>query len=213
MQGKGYRTRVIMLGAVLVLMAAPAVGSAEHPASEVQVDAGYIIPGGDLADGFGDTALGFGADPGLEVGFLWRYRFDLHWSLAPAFHFVNYSNFKGTDEVAGDYTVRATSYRYGLQLRRTFGDREGWQPFVMAGVGLFRNRVEGRDKILLEPFDRSVSTLGYSFQLGVRRKQVEIGVVGQINRFSSWRFFAPDKEQDYSWDAVSLRFSWLIPGS
>ncbi len=209
----GNRTRIMFLAAMLVLMSVPAVGAAEHPASEVQVDAGYVIPGGDLADGFGDTALGFGADPGLEFGFLWRYRFNMRWSLAPAFHFVNYTEFKGTDETVGDYTVRATSYRYGLQLRRSWGEGEGWQPFAMVGVGLFRNRVEGRDKILLESFDRSVSTLGYSFQLGIRRQQVEISVVGQINRFSSWRFFAPDKEQDYNWDAVSLRFSWLIPGS
>ncbi len=212
MRGKGNRIRIMPAGVLCLLLALPAVCAAEHPASEVQVDAGYIIPGGDLADGFEDTALGFGADPGFEVGFLWRYRFNRSWSLAPAFHFVKYSEFKGTDEIAGDYTVRATGYRYGLELRRSWGQGRGWRPFVMAGGGLFRNRVEGRDKVLLEPFDRSVSTLGYSLELGFRYGDVEFGVVAQTNRFSSWRFFQSDHEQDYNWDAVSLRFGWLIPG-
>ncbi len=207
--GYGYWTMAVL--AVLLL---PGLCAAAHPPSEVQVDAGYIMPGGDLADGFGDTPLGFGADPGLEVGFLWRYRFDLRWSLAMDFHFVDFADFNGTDDVVGEYAIEVTSYRYGLQLRRSFGGgHAGWQPFLMAEVGVFRNRVVGRDKILLEPFDRSLSSLGYGFQAGIRRDTIEVGLLAQVNRFSSWRFFHPDQKQDYNWDTVSLRFSWLIPGS
>ncbi len=210
MRGQGKHN---LWAAVVVILLLPGVCTAAHPSSEVQVDAGYIMPGGDLADGFRTTDLGFGADPGLEIGFLWRYRFNRSWSLATAFHFVDFGVFNGTDETVGDYRIRVTSYRYGLQLRRSFGRETGWQPFLMAGVGVFHNRVEARDKVFLEPFDRSLSSLGYSFQAGIRRGNIEVGVVGAVNRFSTWRLFQPDREQHYNWDAVSVRFSWLIPRS
>lgn len=200
-------------GMILVILLTAGVAKAGHPPSEVQVDMGYIMPRGDLGDSFTGTPLGFGADPGYEVGFLWRYRFDERWSLAGAFHFVKFSDFEGTDETAGDYAVLATSYRYELQLRRSFRPGALWQPFITAGAGVFRNRFDGRDKILLESFDRSVSTLGYTLQLGLRRDQVEFSAVYMRNRFSSPRFFGPDPDQDYDWDTVSIRFSWLIPGS
>jgi len=197
-----------LLGAALL---APALCLADHPPAEVQLDAGYIMPRGDLNDDFTGTAQGFGADPGYEVGILWRYYLDERWSVAAAFHFAKFSEFEGTDEILGDYSVAATGYRYGLQLRRSFGNPDGWQPFLLAGAGVFRNRFEGRDKVLLEPFDRSLSTLGYSFGAGIRRGDVEIGAAWQINRFTSWRFFATDSAQDYDWDTLCLRFSWLIP--
>lgn len=206
----GHDMKIILVAVCLALLL-PGLCMAAHTATEVQVDAGYITPQGDLADGFADTELGFGADPGLEIGFLWRYRFNLRWSLATAFHFVDYSDFKGTDETAGEYKIQASSYRYGLQLRRSFFSGRKLQPFFMAGVGIFRNRVEGRDKVSLEPFDQSLTTLGYSIQVGIRSGTIEAGVVGTFNRFSSWRLFPSTQEQDYNWDSVCLRFSWLIP--
>jgi len=209
---KHHDTRwMTMLGAVLLVLAVPAACLAGHPSAEVQVDAGYTVPGGDLGDDFAGTPQGFGADPGYEVGLLWRYRFDLRWSLAAAGHFTKFSDFSGTDEIAGDYTVGVTGFRYVLQARRSFGGGTGWQPFLMAGGGVFRNRVQGRDKVLLDPFDRSVTTLGATLGLGIRRGDVELGAVWNINRFSSWRFFAADTELDYNWDTLSVRFSWLIP--
>ncbi len=198
----------------LMLFLLPGVCVAAHPASEVQLDAGYTLPQGDLGDEFENTALGFGADPGLELGFLWRYRFNSQWSLAPAFHFVNYGDFNGVDEAGSDYSVQVTSFRYGLQLRRSWrGVDKGWQPFLMAGMSVVRNRVVGWDKMLVASFDRSATSLAYNFQMGVRRRNIEFGLVGQINRFSSWQFFTVGQKQDFNWDTVSVRFSWLIPGS
>ena len=182
--------------------------------SEVHVDAGWIHPRGDLKVGFPDTPLGFGSDPGLEVGFGWRYGFGPAWSISPSFHFANFGDFNGEDGDGVGYRIQTTSYRYSLEVRRQFrADASGMKPFLATSAGIFRNRVTGVDKNLTDPLDTSLSTLGVTLQAGFRAGSLDFGIVYSLNRYASWRLFDSDQEQDYDWDTISVRMSWSIPAA
>ncbi|MGD9549184.1 MAG: outer membrane beta-barrel protein [Candidatus Krumholzibacteriia bacterium] len=202
---------VLPLVCLAVLLASPPTAAGE---AEVQVDAGWLIPGGDLADDFLATRWGFGADAGLELGFHWRYRFNEDWSIAPAFRFADLGDFNGDVDTPQEYRIQSSSYRYTLEVRRTFRSGfPGLEPFLAMGGGVFRNRYLGWDKEILTAVDQSQSTLGLFAHAGFRFKEVELGVVYNRNRFASWRFFTGDREREFDWDTVCVRMSWVIPGT
>jgi len=188
--------------------------SRTRPHSQVLVEAGWVQPRGDLALDYTETALGFGAGDGLELGFRWRYHFSRSISLSPAFHFVDYRDFESTDDVIGDYRISASTLRYTLELMMIRGsEKSPVRPFLAVNGGLYRNRVVGFNKNLSAPFDQSVNTLGLGVRGGVRLGRFELSAIYNVNRFSTWQYFKTGNEVDYDWDNFSVRAGWIIPFS
>lgn len=206
---------VFVLMVVTVLTALPA-GARElsRPHNQVLVEAGWSHPYGDLARDYSATRLGFGAGDALELGFRWRYNFSRTISLSPAFHFVDYRDFKSTDPRVGDYRISASSLRYTLELMMIQGnEQKPVRPFLAFSGGLYRNRVVGFNKNLSNPFDQSVNTLGLGVRAGVRLAGFELSAIYNLNRFATWQFFQTGQDQDYNWDSFAVRAAWIIPFS
>ncbi len=212
---KSVAARRIILLTVIMLMTSGAYGAdPDRPFNQVLVEGGWSRPYGSLAQDYTETTLGFGATDGLELGFRWRYHFSHTVSLSPAFHFMDYRNFKSTDDVIGDYRISASSFRYTVELMIVQGDPgRVARPFLALSGGLYRNRVIGYNKNLTKPFDQSVNTLGFGMRAGVRLGLFELSAVYSVNRFSSWQYFQTGVEEDYNWDNFSVRVGWIIPFS
>ncbi len=203
------RTTLTLVALLLIVSSAVA---ADRPHSQVIVEFGVAIPGGDVGQDYTDTELGFGAKSGLELGFRWRYYFSKKWSLSPAFHFIDYRNFESTADIIGDYRLSISSLRYTVELMRHFG-RQGDAVRLFGAIsgGLYSNRVIGYNKSLTEPFDESVNSLGVAGRAGVQLGMFELSVMYNLNRFSSWRFFQTGDEVDYNFDNLTMRVGWTIP--
>lgn len=185
-----------------------------RPHNQILVEAGWSHPYGDLARDYTNTKLGFGAGDALELGFRWRYHFSQALSLSPAFHFVDYRDFKSSAPAIGDFRISASSLRYTLELMMVQGNpNTAVRPFLGLSGGLYRNRVVGFNKNLSEPFDESVNTLGFGVRAGVRVVGFELSAVYNLNRFTSWQFFQTGQDQAYNWDSFAVRAAWIIPFS
>lgn len=204
--------RIVLVSMVALLAAAAGSGASDRPESKVLVEVAWAQPRGALARDFHETALGIGANDGLEIGFRWRYHFSDAVSLSPAFHFVDYRDFKSTDEVVGDYRIAASSLRYTLELMISRRDQSSsLRPFLALSGGLYRNRVAGFDKGITAPFDQSINTVGAGLRGGLRWGSFELSAIYHLNRFASWRYFQTGREEDYNWDNVAIRVGWIIP--
>ncbi len=201
---------------IVILIGATAGFAADAPRlpSQIVVEAGWGSPYGELAEDFTQTSLGFGASDGLELGFRWRYHLSSSISLSPAFHFMDYRNFKSTDPGIGDYKIAASSLRYTLELMVMRGDESHVvRPFAALSGGWYRNRVTGFTKNFAYPIEESTNTLGLASRAGVRLGTFEISAVYSLNRFDSWRYFETGQEEAYNWDNFSVRAGWIIPFS
>jgi len=186
--------------------------AAEKPDFQVIVEGGLAVPHGNLGEDFHADPLGFGATRGFEAGFRARFHLTSWLSLSPGFHFLNPGDFSSENDEIGEYNVQANGYRYTVELMvATNNPILGLQPFVAAGGGLYRNRFQGFTKPLVQQFDRSVNTLGYSARVGVRAGSFEFSYLYHFNRFNSYQFFAGDDGHDYNWDNMTLRLGWIIP--
>lgn len=208
--------RLLMLVAATALAAAgsatAAVPTEARPHSQVLVEAGWGRPYGDLSQDYTATTLGFGAGDGLELGFRWRYHLSRTLSISPAFHFMDYRDFKSTDPGIGDYRISCSSLRYTVEaMLIQGGETVAVRPFLALSGGLYRNRVVGYNKTLSEPFDQSINTPGVAMRAGVRIGGFELSAIYSVNRFATWRFFPTGVEQDYNWDNFSVRAGWIIP--
>jgi len=183
---------VLSLTAVL-LVAGTSAFAEDSPGSQVVVEAGMIVPYGQLGADFGKTRLGFGASEGLEIGFNYRIFLSQAVSIAPSFLFLDYGNYNGVDDEIGDFRVQSSSYHFTL------------------GAGLFRNRVTGFYQDNTKAMDRSINTMGYSLRAGIQLIGLEFSVVYNINRFNTWQFYQSDYRERYNWDSISFRAGWLIP--
>ena len=206
--------RLAVLTAIVFCAATSLAAESSRPHSQVLVEAGWGRPYGELAEDYTETTLGFGAGDGLELGFRWRYHLSNTISISPAFHFMDYRDFKSTDAVIGDYRISSSSLRYTLELMIIQGDEtKPVRPFLAFSGGLYRNRVVGFNKSFTGPFDESTNTLGFATRGGVRLGMFELSAVYSLNRFDSWRYFETGKEESYNWDNFSVRAGWIIPFS
>ena len=108
--------RLAVLTAIVFCAATSLAAESSRPHSQVLVEAGWGRPYGELAEDYTETTLGFGAGDGLELGFRWRYHLSNTISISPAFHIMDYRDFKSTDAVIGDYRISSSSLRYTLEL-------------------------------------------------------------------------------------------------
>lgn len=209
-----FSLRWTLLMAAVFCASATLAAESSRPPSQVLVEAGWGRPYGELAQDYTQTTLGFGAGDGLELGFRWRYHFSQTLSLSPAFHFMDYRDFKSTSPEIGDYRISSSSLRYTLELMIIQGDdSKSVRPFLAFSGGLYRNRVVGFNKSFTGPFDESTNTLGFGARGGVRLGGFELSAVFSLNRFDSWRYFQTGEEEAYNWDNFSVRAGWIIPFS
>lgn len=204
-------TLACLAGAPWLLPDAAVAG--QRPASQVIVEGGMALPYGDLADGFKQTRLGFGADQGFVAGFRYRVHLSRTFSLAPSFHFVDYKDFSGTDAEVGDYRIQTSSLRYAVEfmVMSEYRSPKRPRPFLAAGLGLSRNRVQGFYQDFETLLDESLNSLGASFRGGVQIAGFEASLVYNVNRFNTWQFFRSDYRERYNWDNLGLRLGWVIP--
>lgn len=203
----------VLLGCLAIVAAVAPVRAQDRPSSEVLIEGGLVLPYGHLSDDFLKTRLGFGADDGYEAGFRFRLNLGPTFSISPAFHFVDFGNFDGEDPEIGEYSILTSSLRYSVEFMvmseyRSFGRP---RPFLAAGVGMYRNRVQGYYQNFVEAVDQSVSTLGVSVRGGVQIIGFELSLVYHINRFNTWQFYQSDYRERYNWDSLGVRVGWLIP--
>ena len=204
----------LMFGLTLAMDGARAAAAAvEDPVppggGRVLLEGGWAAPLGDLADGLDETALGSGSRPGFELGLRWRFALAPSWSLAPALHFLGYGDATGLGE-DGEEGLSTSTLRLGLELL-VASRRWGAQPFAGISPCIMQNRMKGPGKDHVTPIDGSSTGFGLSARAGVRFGDVEVSAVYHLNRFSTYQFFATGQEESYNWDAVVLRFGWLLP--
>ena len=190
----------------------------DRPGSQVLFEGAWMRPLGDLADDFRTTELGFGASDGFEVGFRLRLYLNRRWSLAPAFHFVDYGDYVDTfeegdpGEVGDEFRIQTSSQRFSVELRYALRDHDvTWQPYLAVAGGLYRNRVQGFVKDFTTVLDESVNSLGLEALVGLRISQLEFSALYVYNRFSTWRFFNTGYDTPYNWDGLGVRVGWIIP--
>jgi hypothetical protein len=207
--------RLLATGFVLVAAAAslfPVVSSAERPPSQVVLEVGAAVPTGNLGDDFYDTELGLGIKSGLELGFRWRFFLNDQWSLAPAFHFLNYKDFKSVTPEGDDFRIKPTSFRYTLEVMWMPGERDSSiRPFAALSAGLFRNRLEAFHKTYDKPFDSSVNTFGAMIRAGVKLGSFELCALYGQNEFDTWDFFKTGQAETYDWSHWGVRAGWIVP--
>ena len=197
----------------LIMFLAPQSFAGNRPSSQVVVEGGLAIPYGDLSDDFENTRLGFGASNGYELGFRLRLHLSQTFSISPSFHFVDFGNYNGVSEEVGDFRVPSSSLRYGVEfmVMSPYRSPGKLRPFLAAGVGLFRNRVQGFYHSYIQAIDESVSTFGVSVRGGVQIIGFEFSLVYNVNRFDTWHFYRSDVSEHYNWDSITARAGWIIP--
>ncbi len=206
------RSALLLSLTAVLLVAGTSVFAEDSPGSQVVVEAGMIVPYGQLGADFGKTRLGFGASEGLEIGFNYRIFLSQAVSIAPSFLFLDYGNYNGVDDEIGDFRVQSSSYHFTAELMvKMPGSDKTPRPFLALGAGLFRNRVTGFYQDNTKAMDRSINTMGYSLRAGIQLIGLEFSVVYNINRFNTWQFYQSDYRERYNWDSISFRAGWLIP--
>jgi len=206
--------RWILLGLTLLIVVAlapTALASRYYYESEVLLEGGAALPGGDLVDDWFDTAKGFGAETGYEVGFRYRQFISPNLALSPSFHYVDFGNFTAEVEGLGAIIVATSILRYGLDLQYCTASRQG-RPrlFFSGGAALCRNRYRD-DSENLVPYSASVNALCYAAGGGIRLGEFEVGAYYNFNPFSTAKFSNELVKQDYNWDYLVVRAAMAFP--
>lgn len=209
----GGCARLVIAGIlVLIALAGPREGIAREYGGEVLLEGGIANPLGDLGDGWFTTVKGFGAETGYEVGLRFRYFMTPKWALAPAFHYVEFGNFNGIDQVQGAIQVETSLLRYGVDLQLFLPENRRFvRPFLSGGLGLCHNRYKDVLETDLSFFETSINTLAFSFGGGLRVGEFEISGIYTLNRFSTRRFSEGLIDEDYNWDYFVVRAGFAFP--
>jgi hypothetical protein len=180
------------------------------PEAEVLVEGGVGFPYGDLGDDYWNTIKGAGAETGYEVGLRFRYFATPEIAIAPAFHYVDYGDFIGSDEVGTARIVSTATLCYTVDMQIFLTTRDAMtRPFLSAGAGLYRNRFHDEQEGDASYFEESFNALGFSFGGGLRIDQFEFGVYYNVNRFDTVRLWSD--AQSYDWDFLSARVGFAFP--
>lgn len=183
--------------------------------TDLVIEAGVAQPLGDLGDDYVNTAKGFGAETGYEVGARYRAVWRSGWALSPSFHFADYGDFAGLDATDTPFMVKASVLRYGLDAQYFWNPTgSGPQLFVSGGLALCRNRY--RDETLgsfPDFYAASTNALALTFGAGLRVETLEISLTYNRNRFTSAQLLYFGERTDYNWDSLSLRVGLALPGS
>ncbi|MDO9694234.1 MAG: outer membrane beta-barrel protein [Candidatus Latescibacteria bacterium] len=194
----------------LLVTATPAA-AAGGPIPEVLLEAGAVVPLGDLGDDY-EEPLGFGAGLGYQVGFRLRLQYASGWAVAPSFHYVKPRTRTGNDAVLGEIETATSMYRYGVDAQYRLPARPGAPSlFLTGGLAVVRDRLREDDREG-QYFAESCNALAAAAGVGVRRDRLEITVQYEVNRFTTNRFWS-SQNTGYNWDTISVRVGLALPQS
>ncbi len=210
---RGFRLLSVMLlaGFCLTLVADDAsarVRRSVRGPTEVLVEAGAVMPRGDLEASF-DTPAGTQAGIGWEAGVRVRQHLNNGWAIAPSFHFADYEDHFLAGETF-DTVVKTATLSYGVDVQHFLqGPRHGPRFYVTAGASLVRNKLreEYSDDTYFADGVNSVATRA---GVGLRAGDWEVLAQYQRNRFDTERFY---DASEYNWDSISLRVGIALPHS
>ena len=224
--GGRYLGRTALAAVALMLVAGAAMPEAAQARprargwsplarTDLVIEGGVAQPLGDLGDDYFNTAKGFGAETGYEVGARYRAVWHSGWALSPSFHFADYGDFAGRHAGDTPFVVKVSVLRYGLDAQYFWNPaRSGPQPFVLFGLALCRNRY--RDETLgsfPDFYTASTNALALAVGAGLKADTIEISLTYNLNRFESTQLLYFGDRTDYNWDALSLRVGLALPGS
>lgn len=218
------RIRNLILIFMVVLVAIPALaqprtrrmvvthggpGTQRSP-FELVVEAGAVLPQGDLGDDFLGTVKGMGAGTGFELGARLRYLLGDRTAVGPAVHYADLGDW---DDVFDDganlvpYYVRTSVLRVGVDLQQFLAPRQSEvRPYLTLGLAFYRNRyedwVEG-DGV----YEATTNNLGVAVGGGVAMGPVELSAVWNYNPVESRELPAGDGALDdsFDWSFVAVR--------
>jgi len=211
-KGQTMWVAAILLGATMLTWS-PA--SAQHyTTSEVLLEGGVALPEGDLGADFhwfDLTKKGLGAETGYEVGFRFRYYFSPVMATSGSFHYVDFANFLGSDDVGG-FEVATSVLRYALDLHLYMApQRAVIRPFLVVGGVLNNNRYKDFDDNDQSYYKTSIFALGAAGGAGLRMGIFEISAVYNYNRFTTVRLDPEGRKMDYNWDYIMVQAGFAFP--
>ncbi|MFO7654565.1 MAG: hypothetical protein R6X25_12210 [Candidatus Krumholzibacteriia bacterium] len=189
----------------------PAVAAESPPGLEVLFATGLAVPRGHLDDAWG-TRLGTNARAGYDLGMALRVFLGDRAAFTPAFHFTQFRAYEARVD-ADDYELKTSVLSWLLSgIYHPWGRAGRWQPFVTAGVGLARNRLQeerGGDDTRVEAAMSLLATVG----AGVRYGSFELAAIYRRDRFTTARFLDQTARADHDWDHVVLALRWSLTRS
>ncbi len=211
-----------LLALVLLVAAASPASADRYPVqsvatTEVVLEGGAVLPGGDLADDWVTTEKGLGAETGFDLGFRFRYFVGPRLAVCPTFHYEEFGSYVGTgideDAVEFDFEVSPSILHYGLDLQyMPWRERDVMlQPFLQGGLGIYRCRY--KDQLLgVEDagYRRSVNALGFSLGVGARVEIFEVSAVYNLVRFEASGIVGPERAE-LDWDYLVVRAGLVFP--
>ncbi|MFH1844897.1 MAG: hypothetical protein ABIF77_17030 [bacterium] len=209
------RKRWVLLGLTLLIVLAlvpNVLASRYFYESEVLLEGGVALPGGDLVDDWTDIEKqGFGAETGYEVGLRYRQFVSPNLALSPSFHYVDFGNFATETATQGAIIVATSILRYGLDVQYFTAAGQGRpQLFLSGGAALCRNRYRD-DSEISGVYTAPVNALCFAAGGGIRLGDFEVGAYYNINRFDSVRLDYQGRKLSYNWDYLVVRAALAFP--
>jgi len=213
---------VVLLAALLTSLAVAAEADRDRsadPGFEVLMDAGLVVPLGNLGAGLAHTATGLGVEQGYRAGLRCRYTTPAGVTLSPSFSFSEFGDHDGFNDLSGKtggygqkFKLQATVLRYGLDVGYLApGEPGDWRALVAAGVGVLQNNY--KEDLVDDEFtyDASTYSLGWMLSVGARRGPLELAMEYHLSSFETDQFFLETIDGEYTWNHLVLRAGWMLP--
>jgi hypothetical protein len=204
----------VSLLAVSTLAWLPVQAQTPYVTSEVLLEGGVAMPEGDLGSAFHwfePGKMGLGAETGYEVGFRFRYYFSRTMAASGSFHYVDFANFLGSDEIGG-FEVATSILRYAIDLNLYMApERASIRPFIILGAVLNNNRYRDYDDYDQSYYKTSIFSLGGAGGIGLRMGIFEISGIYNYNRFQTVRLDPEGMKKEYDWDYIMVQAAFAFP--
>lgn len=216
--------RSLLPASCLMLLLSVVVAAADEPMPaltgfEVMVDAGAVMPLGDLGAGLPNTATGMGAELGYRLGLRLRWTGDHGLFLAPVFSYSEFGDHDGVDDQSGKtdgvgqkYTVRASTLRYGMEAGYLSpGATRDWRLHTALGIAAVEQRY--REELVAEEaiYEATLYDVAWLASVGVRRGNLEVALEYHGCNFTTARFLRTGPPASYNWSHAALRVSFGLP--
>lgn len=216
--------RSLLPASCLMLLLTVVVAAADEPEPaltgfEVMVDAGAVMPLGDLGAGLPNTPTGMGAELGYRLGLRLRWAGDSGLFLGPVFTYSEFGDHDGVDDQSGKtdgvgqkYTVRASTLRYGAEAGYLSpGTTRDWRLHTALGVAAVQQRY--REELVDDEaiYEASLYDMAWMASVGVRRGTLELALEYHGCTFTTARFLRTGPPAPYDWSHAALRVSFALP--
>lgn len=180
--------------------------------SEVQIEGGLALPGGDLSSDFLQTAHGLGVGSGYLIGLRFCWFAGDHVVISPSYRFTKYGAFEGPDATGTIFRLTPHTVTYAVDVfYQAPAAASHVRPFVGIGAGVVRNTYTEIAVAAKTRYEAAVDALAVRFSAGVRLREFSLTLAVDLDRFTTPRFQFSDTAIDYDWDAVSIIAGYSLP--